>query len=170
MPSFSFAPVAKVVKVRSHADSNAKYNIIIPDVIGIIVINLKGEYKVAIGEDKYDIASESYSCKGVSEVYPIELTDGLVRVRYIRSEIDRADMSREMYLPFTAGCSVKGNIVRHKAANVVIFKIKKVFLDVNDDSARKAIKFYRDNYKVIRKYIIAQQIVVDEVENSVENG
>lgn len=166
MPSFSFAPVAKPTKVHSHAESSSKYNIIVPNTEGTVFINLKGEYYILIGNDKYDIAEESYSCKGVSEVYLQELDNGKIRFRYIRSERDRRDMDRTMYLPFISGCSVKGNIVRYKSANTIIFKIKKVYLDFDDPIGREAIKFYRDNYVKIRKYIdnntIKQDIIIDE--------
>lgn len=153
MPSFSFTPISKPAKVKSYADSTNKYNIILADQEGIVCINLLGEYKVLIGDVQYDIATECYSCKGVTEIYEQDLTNDLVRVRHIRSERDREDRDRTMYLPFTAGCSVKGNIVRYKAAGTVIFKIKKVFVDLNDSIAKEAIKFYRNNYITIKAAI-----------------
>lgn len=153
MPTFSFTPTVKASKVKSYSQSTSKYNIIIPDIEGTIFINLKGEYKVVIGKDEYNIASECYSCKGVAEIYEQILTNDIIRTRHIRSERDRDDRDRTMYLPFTAGCSVKGNVVRHKAAGTVIFKIKKVSVDINDPIAKDAIKFYRDNYNKIKKAI-----------------
>lgn len=157
MPSFNFTPV-KITKVKSHAESSSKYNIIVPNTEGTIFITLEGKYIVVIGDDKYDIASESYSCKGVSEIYYQDLHDGKIRERYTRPEKDRNDTDRDLYLPFTAGCSVKGNIVRYKAGNCILFKIKKVYLDFNCEISRKAIKFYRDNYDKIRRNMEANFI------------
>lgn len=166
MPSFSFSVTKKPTKVNSSSQSVNKYDIILADVEGTIFINITGKYQVVIGLDKYDIASECYSCKGVSEIYEQVLTNGLTRTLHIRSERDRDDRDRTMYLPFTAGCSVKGNIVRHKAANVVIFKIKKVFINATDDEARKAIKFYRDNYDQIRKALAKDWLDNHKVEDN----
>jgi len=153
MPNFSFAPIIKPSKAKSTSQTASKYNIIIADIEGIVFINLKGEYSVVIGNDKYSIASESYSCKGVSEIYEKDLINDITRSRFIRSERDRDDRDRNMYLPFTAGCTVKGNIVRHKAAMLVLFKIKKVFIDIDNSIGKEAIKFYRDNYKKIKKHL-----------------
>ena len=162
MATFSFSAVVKK-QPKSHAESSSKYNIIVPGIEGVVFIDLKGNFTVHIGEDIYNIASESYSCKGVSEVYNLELVEGFIRSRYIRSERDRFEMDRFMYLPFTAGCTVRGNIVRHKAANTVIFKIKKVFIDEHDEVARKAIKFYRQNYNTILKAINDSKPIVNEI-------
>ena len=153
MPTFSFTPITKPSKAKSYSESTSKYNIIVPNIEGTIFITLDGKYQVVIGEDRYDIASECYSCKGVSEIYEQTLVNDLTRVRHIRSERDRDDRDRTMYLPFTAGCSVKGNVVRHKAAGAIIFKIKKVYVDVNDYVAKQAIKFYRENYSIIKAAI-----------------
>lgn len=153
MPSFSFAPVAKVTKAKSQSKSVGKYDIILANIEGIVFMTLKGEYKVVVNSDEYNIASECYSCKGVAEIYEQTLTDDLVRVRHIRSDKDRDDRDRTMYLPFTAGCSVKGNIVRHKITKAEMFNIKKVYIDVDDIQARNALKYYRDHYNIIMQAI-----------------
>lgn len=150
MPSFSFKPVVKSTKVKS-TTATSKYTILMANIEGTVVINLQGKYQILVGDIKYDIASECYSCKGVTEIYEQVLEDNIVRTRHIRSEKDRDDRDRTMYLPFTAGCCVKGNVVRHKTANVIIFKIKKVFVDINDPIAKEAIAYYRKNYTKIRK-------------------
>lgn len=179
MPIFSLTPTVKASKAKNYSESTSKYNIIIPNIEGTVFINLQGEYKVVIDKDEYNIASECYSCKGVAEIYEQRLTNDLVRTRHIRSDRDRDDRDRTMYLPFTAGCSVKGNVVRHKAAGVIIFKIKKVHVDVDCPIAKQAIKYYRDNYSVIKKAISsnwidnhvaeADQEVLDDVLNTSEN-
>ncbi len=178
MPSFSFTVPVKVTKTKTNS-SVSKYEIITHNVNGVVIINLRGEYKVLCDNVQYDIAVENYSCKGVTEIYEQTLVDDLSRVRHIRSERDRDDRDRNMYLPFTAGCSVKGNIVKQHTGTNLIFKIKKVYLDLNNDIARKAIKFYRDNYVVIRLAIGSnfidnyvpqpdQEIVFDENANVVK--
>lgn len=168
MPGFSFAPVIKNTKSKSNSQSSNKYDIIIANIEGTVFITLDGIYQVVIGPDRYNIASECYSCKGVSEIYEQVLSNDLVRTRHIRSERDRDDRDRSMYLPFTAGCSVKGNIVKHKAAGVVIFKIKKVYVDVDCPIGRQAIKFYRDNYSIIKKAINSN--FDREITKDVEDG
>jgi len=151
MPDFSFAPIVKTTKAKTSSAPSSKYEILTANVEGVVFITLDGKYIVVIGDDEYTIASEDYSCKNVAEIYEQVLVNDLTRVRHIRSDRDRDDRDRSMYLPFVAGCSVKGNIVKHRTAGITLFKIKKVYIDVDCNIARKAIKFYRENYTIIRK-------------------
>ena len=150
MPVFSFSPVNKPSKSKTNTSSSTKYETITPDVTGVVFMNLQGKYKVNVDKTLYNIAIEDYSCKGVVEIYEQTLVDNLTRVRHIRSERDRDDRDKTMYLPFTAGCCVNGRIVKHRTTGEIFVKIKKVFLDADNELARDAIKFYRDNYVVIR--------------------
>ena len=164
MPQFSFTPVVKPSRAKSYSESTSKYNILFKDVEGVVFIDVWGKYHVVVGEDHYDIVTECFSCKGHTEIYELELTNDLNRVRHIRSADNRSERDTKMYLPFTAGCCVVGNIVRWKAANVVLFKIKKVYIDNEDPIARLAIKFYRDNYDTIKKAIFKDMIDNYEVD------
>jgi len=165
MPQFGFTPVKKASSSKKSSSPSSKYNILFKDVEGVVFITLEGVYKVHVGDSIYNIAPESYSCKGVSEIYELALTDDIVRVRHIRSDRDRSDRDRSMYLPFTAGCSVKGNVVVHANAGSVYFKIRKTIVDTANPIAKQAIKYYRDNYKIITNAIQRDMIDNYEVED-----
>jgi len=166
MPTFGFAAAKKPLAKTSNSPST-KYSILFKDVIGTVIITLQGEYKVKVGESLYEIAPESYSCKNIAEIYEVALHDeNLSRVRHIRSEKDKTVRDNTLYLPFTAGCTAKGNVVIHTNSKFVYFKSKKIYLDNDDHDGKKAIKFYRDNYatinKALNKNIIDTYVPEDE--------
>src|SRR5690606_15832339 len=109
MLSYSFSvPVKRKVKRKTVSGTAGKYEILEKGVEGVIYIMLDSSYIVIVGNDRYNIAPENYSCKGVSTVYLQELNDDLRRCRIIRSDRDRLECNPNYVLPFTAGCCVKG--------------------------------------------------------------
>lgn len=153
MPLFNFTVPVKKERVKSSSVSSSKYEILKKGIEGVVFINIDSSYVVVVDNTNYNITPENYSCNGVSEIYcqllKINEVGHMNRFRIIRSEGDRVECNRNNYLPFTAGCYVKGDIVSHRITKSVYFKIKKVSFDSENVMARLAIKFFRLNYKDI---------------------
>lgn len=154
MPIFNFTVPAKKEKTRSSTSASlSKYEIIKSGVDGVIFINIDATYITVVENAEYKITPENYSCNGISEVYSqllhINEVGHMNRLRIIRTDGERHECNPNNYLPFVAGCIVKGNIVSHRASKNVYFKIKKVSFDSQNAMARIAIKFFRANYKEI---------------------
>lgn len=144
MPTFNFSPIKKK-KDKVHKESN----IVFENIKGIVVININGVYSIKVDNNYYSINSKNYSCKGKMIVYSQELTELSKRLIYIRTEDDCVELPHNAYLPFTVGCMVLGNIIKH-ITNNLIFDIKRVIIDNNNIEAKEAMKFYKENYTEIQ--------------------
>lgn len=153
MPLFSFTVPIKEKTKKTTSTNTSKYEILKSGVEGVVFINIDASYVVAVEEANYKITPENYSCAGIPEIYcqllKINEVGHMNRLRIVRPEGERHECNPNNFLPFVAGCVVKGNIVRHRIAKNVYFKIKKVSFNSENVMARIAIKFFRLNYKEI---------------------
>lgn len=152
--TFNFSAVPKKQKKATTSSSSGKYEILNKGILGVVFIDLDAKYSVLTEtEIKLPIVSENYSCKGVKDVYEqrfaINDLGHMNRVLHTRSERDRVECGKNHYLPFVAGCCVKGSIVLNKYTKVKMFKIRTVYVDNTNPLARNAIEFYRNNYNAI---------------------
>lgn len=151
--NFNVSSIGKKPKKTSIV-SSSKYEILNKGIHGVVIIHLDAKYSVMTEtNDEFPIVSENYSCKGVKDVYEqffaINDLGHMNRVLHTRSEKDRVECGKDHFLPFMAGCCVKGSIVLNKLTKVKMFKIRKVYVDNTNPLARNAIEFYRNNYNTI---------------------
>lgn len=149
MPSFSFSPVKKKTTIKTNS---SKYSILFKDIIGVVCITLEAKYYILVDKDSYDILPECYSCKGHKNLY-LQNNNERQRILYIRRDKLNTDTITKHWLPFAPGCMVKGNIVQNNNTKRTYFKIKKVYIDLTNNTAHEAIEFYRNNIETISKII-----------------
>lgn len=154
MIRFDFSKPNKVVTRAKREPNPNKETIILKDVIGVVCITLDFTYFVEIGKDRYIIAPESNVCKGVTTVYEQRLTKNR-KTKHIRLDQGRNECNHNHYLPYAAGCCVKGNVIKNELTGNLKFKIKKVFVDYDNEDAVRALNWYRKNYDLI--YAVRQE-------------
>lgn len=157
MAFFNFTPSKPKTKAKK-AHNNRLYEVEVKGAIGIVNITIDATYYVVVNGYKYSILSECYSCKGIASIYRQAGDKDMRKMRYIRL-IDKYEECNPLYwLPFAAGCKVKGDIVLHKVTKAKMFKITKCWNDPYDLDAHNACEFYRKNFETINKIIIERQI------------
>lgn len=163
MPTFSFTvPVKKERTSKPRSANSSLYETIQSDVEGIVSMTLQADYVIIVGNDMYPIAPEDYACVGVKEVYDQKLSLNLARVRHIRSEGNRVECDHDHYLPFTPGCCVKGRLVANRYTKVVYYKIRRVYIDMENEVARGVLKVFRQRYSQIVAYKESLNNTADE--------
>lgn len=151
MPSFNFSLVQKEKK-RKTSNYIRQSEIIEKNVTGVVWINSLAEYNIHIDDVTFfSISKDSYSCKGKKLIYRQGL-DYKGRICLVRNPDDILnDCDNTHYLPFAPGCCVLGDIIKQNGLKV--FVIKKVWTDLLDIDAHKALDFYREHYKQINQII-----------------
>lgn len=153
MPTFDFSLPKKVKAKRKTVNNTERYEIIERNVVGVVWIDIKANYFIHCNTDIYPVAYECYSCKGKARVYRRGYYDRN-RVSYIRCNDNLTECNTLHYLPFGIGCIVKGNIVRNKYTNKLLFYIKDCWVDYSNEDAHNALEFYRNNINEIDDAIV----------------
>lgn len=167
MPSFSFAiPIAKE-SVRRVSSSDGKYTNVLTGLIGVVCITKTFTYFVEVNGSRYPIIPENYDCEFVNEIYEQQLTDHFKRIKHIRLEGNRVKANPLHYLPFAPGLVCTGKVVKDKYTNNTYFKIKKVVVDPNNEDAKRAFRYYKENYAEISAY--RQKLEDEENERSIQD-
>lgn len=153
--NFSSFGVPKVKKTKTY---EAKKPIVDKNIIGVVGIDITGNYYVTTKTKDYSITVNSYDITGKNKIYAVELQDNKA-LCIIESKKKNNDST--YYLPFCVGSIVKGHI--RLILGKERFEIRSV-LEISDiseeeknyyrDLVHKYKKFYRDNYEEIRKCII----------------
>lgn len=152
MPSFSFTPVKKEIKVAKHKKSvDDTIEVLVKNLTGIVFIDINGDYSVKVNGNNYNIHKDCYNTQGVSKIYLQRLSKDGYREIFVRP-LDFAPKTDEKhYLPFTVGCEVCGKLIKNKITSEVYFYINEVNMIHNDIEAKQALQFYKDNYDTIQK-------------------
>lgn len=146
MPYFDFSLPKKKEKKKT-VKNNLRYKILEKDIEGVVWIDNKGELTVRVSSDKrYSIHIDSYSCKGKKNIYARRLENRRV-IRIIRNVGEYSECNHNIFLPFTVGSIVKGNVVMIGFDKQ--FVIKDCWTDLNNDDSHLAREYYRDNYDTI---------------------
>lgn len=144
MFTLNFSPV---IKQKSSNKKQKENNIIEKNVIGVIHINLEGQYYIPFKETIYHIAESCYDCKDKNILFYKGLLNGN-NIKVIK--LDKFPLSDYTnYLPFTVGCVVKGNLIKENGIiNFYIIKLLKYDEELKKERV-KAIKFFKENYDEI---------------------
>lgn len=151
MPSFSFSlPKSKEIKTKTN--NTHIYEVLSKDVIGTVCVTLENHYYIKVDDISYDIKKECYSCKGRKELY---INDDINKESVLYIQVHKCNfIENNRFMSFAAGCTVKGNIVKHSVTNKEYFNIKKVYIDYNNKLGNEMRRFYKENYDKINEYRI----------------
>lgn len=155
MPFFDFT-ISKKSKGKNKITKNNTYSIVSKNINGVVTININGNYFVKVDTTEYSIIPESYSCKNRILIFFKILSDINQRILWIRNIDNLQELNTDVYLPFAPGVCVKGDIL--KINSKLMFRINKVYIDYNNDEANVALKFWKDNYKLINNNIMNVKI------------
>lgn len=153
MPSFNFN-IVKRVNNNCKKLSTSKYEIKYKNVQGVVFIDIDANYSVKVDNKYYPIRPSNFNTKGVTDIYSQFLNEKNQIVLYIRDVNNTPRVSKHCYLPFGVSCIVVGDVVCYKYTSILIFDIKKVYINYDNLDAKQAIKFYRDNYSVIQNNLM----------------
>ena len=145
MPAFSFSVAQKLKNKKKYkVISDAK--ILQKDCIGVVHIDDNFNFYVSYNGVQYFIHPDSYETKGCKIIYSKRLLDNR-RFRLIRDPFYGFPAVKG-YLPFTAGCIVKGNIVINQIIKQEFFKIKSVAdCSFDNEESMKAARHFREKMK-----------------------
>lgn len=151
--NFSDFGKPKVKKIYERTKPIIKRN-----VIGVVGIDINGNYFVTIENINYPITLNSYDIKGRNKYYAIELQNN--KSLCIISQ-NKRDTNNKKYCAFTIGSIVKGNT--RKILEIERFDLVKV-LEITDlpeenrnyyrEIVHNYKQFFRNNYETIIKCII----------------
>lgn len=153
---FNFSTFGKP-KVKS-SGSLPRREVIQQNVIGVIGIDINGNYYVDIKNSNYPLTIESYDLKGKNVYYSRTLQN---RKTLEIISLSKRSRNNKQYLPFAVGSIVTGTI--YKILNTERFNIRRV-LELSEipdveynyykSKIHKHKQFFRDNYDEIIKCII----------------
>ena len=153
--TFTFSspkPTAKSKKVYEKTRPIIKKN-----VIGVVGIDISGNYFVTIDGKNYPITLNSYAIKGHNKFYAIELQNNKA---LCIMEQNKRNTNNKKYQPFTVGSIVKGNtrliVERERFDFSKVIEIKDLPEESRNyyrDIVHRYKQFYRDNYEEIIKCI-----------------
>lgn len=160
MVSFSFTPAKHTCRKTKTANNIRPYEIKTKDIIGIVFIDINANYYVGVDGNKYNIQSECYSCKGIVSIYRQATHNSIERLRYDRLSNKLEECNPLYWLPFMAGCMVKGDVIQHKITKNIMFRIIKCWYDPYNEQAKVAYNYYREHFKEINKIMLERQLNV----------
>lgn len=153
MPTFDFS----IQKKRKTTKCNNRNKIILRKVKGIVWIDEKGKYSVAITDDnnvttKYPIHPDCYSCRHHAQIYKRGVSFKNRHV-YIRVGGEYHEKSSNDYLPFDPGCIVIGNVVKSPININPVFVIKDCWVEFDNSLSHEAVLFYKEHIDKINEII-----------------
>lgn len=152
MPGFSFTTPIK--KPKGTRKNYAKSSIILENVIGIVHIDLNAKFYVQVDAAQYDITDDSYDCSKHKYVF----RNGCAyfdRLIVVRDKVSMIELNHKYYTPFSAGCSVIGDVIN--GVSGIKFKIKKIDVRFLTQEAKDAYHFLKDNIKTINEIFYNRQ-------------
>ena len=87
---------------------------------------------------------------GVIDMSNIQIIDGK-RLRIIEITDEKKRYNEKLFLPFAPGVCCIGSIVKNNITKIILYRIKKTFIDNGNQIAKDAWKYYVDNYNKIIK-------------------
>ncbi len=151
MPTFNFN-MSVTTDVISKKRNYKKSKIVVKGANGVVWLLISGNYKVIVGDKKYNIHPNCYSCKGNARVYRQGEND-YNRLVYIRCKDDCVELNPNNYLPFGVGCIVEGDIVINNKTFEELFYIKKCYTDPYNQISKEALTYYRKHIDIINENI-----------------
>lgn len=153
MPTFDFS----IQKKRKTVKCNNRNKIILRKVKGIVWIDEKGKYSVAITDEnnvttKYPIHPDCYSCRHHAQIYKRGVSFENRHV-YIRVGGEYHEKSSNDYLPFDPGCIVIGNVVKSPININPVFIIKDCWVEFDNPLSHEAVLFYKEHIDKINEII-----------------
>jgi hypothetical protein len=147
MPVFSFSSVTSTRK----NNTTPAIKILKSKVVGVVFIDLEGNYYINVDGNKHPINISNYSCIGKDPVYAKApyIDNKRLSIYKGRKDKNSKDLSYG-YLPFAPGCIVTGNIIAN-ALFQETFDIKKVTRDRNYPLTKEAYLFWINNWDTICK-------------------
>lgn len=133
---------------KSNANPNTSFKIVHKDVSGVVGITLDASFFVICNGTNYPIATISYACGKRKIVYSRFLDKNKKRVQYIR-EAGRRKNHLLHYLPFAPGLCVHGNVVIDNITKKEVFRIKKIYVDWDNEEGKKQLAYFRRFYDTI---------------------
>lgn len=152
---FDFSIFEKKKKTNTQKTNIKLYNVVIKNVYCIATIDINGVYKAMDinTSETYLFTSSSYKIK-TNQYYSQQLIDNK-RLGVITLDKNKKFLSPWLYLPFAPGVGLIGNIVKSEINGELMFDLNKTFTMPKDNElARKAFIFYRENYTEIYNNIL----------------
>lgn len=156
MPSFSFTAIPKKQQ-RTYKKVDAIHKIVAKGVEGVVFIDLDAIYTVKVNDQVYLIHPDNYTCEDKEVIYYQGYLENGHRVAYVRNKGSRDKQNVNLFLPFVAGCVVKGDIVRNLKTNSYYFDINKVYFNKTNSIAKQAFIFYKENSEIIHSKLNEKQ-------------
>lgn len=158
MPTFNFTiKTIKDPKRKASKDNNGNKNKI-KNITGVVFIDLKANYYIVSNNNTYNIHNKSYSCKDIRNVYRQGEYD-VKRFMWSRNNNELWELNNNFWLPFSVGCIVEGDLIYNIIDNKYYFMINKCYIDGNNNIAKEAFNFYKDNIKQINDEIRKKRLI-----------
>lgn len=159
MPYFSFSEPIKKPRAKTSGKPKGLWTIQERNVKAVVDITENLDY-VAILYDgrKITIHKDCYDCKGHNTIYS-QLLYGEYKQRCLIERIPADTTQHFPYLPFCVGAVIVGNIVFRNDNLNTYFKIKKCYLDYEDEFAVRITKAFKEvwnddlKHRIINNYI-----------------
>jgi hypothetical protein len=152
---FDFSVPVKKQKNHTQKVKLKLYTNVIKNVYCIAIIDINGIYKalnINTGEE-YIITSRSYNVK-TTQYYSQQLVNDK-RIQVISLNPTKEFMAPWLYLPFAPGVGMLGNLVKSEISENLMFDLNKTFkMPKDNELARDAFLYFRDNYNVIYNNIL----------------
>ncbi len=152
---FDFSVPVKKQKNHTQKVKLKLYTNVIKNVYCVAIIDINGIYKALdINNGKeYIITSRSYNVK-TTQYYSQQLIDNK-RIQVISLNAINAFTAPWLYLPFAPGVGMLGNLVKSEINETLMFDLNKTFkMPKDNELARNAFLYFRDNYNVIYNNIL----------------
>lgn len=148
MATFSFAIAKK--KSNSNKTQAKQYTTLRKGMVGIVSINLEGNFYISINNSAVPILKECYDTKGKSKIFSRKLDQNSKRLCIVRNKKECSHINKEDYLPFAPGCIAEGNILLNPYGKLV-FDIKHIKLEYENIEAKSAFLYWKHNYNEIER-------------------
>ena len=157
-----------IKKQRNHTQKVklSLYDTLIKNVYCIATINSDGTYYALDIEsgDSFLLTSRSY-CVRTTQYYAQQLVNNK-RIEVITLTKIKEFNAPWLYLPFAPGVGMLGNIVKSKFSDGLMFDLTKTFkMPKDNELAREAFLFYRENYAEIYQNILNKYGVTESFRN-----
>lgn len=146
MPYFDFSSPAKKVKHINNPKIRNKWTILKSNIKAVVDINEDLDYIAIIDENnQLLIHPDCYKCKNHRDIYS-RFLHGKFKQRVIISRLTDYYRENKPYLPFAVGCVIIGDIIFRNDDLISYFKIKKCYIDNNDEMANRITKAFKTIY------------------------
>lgn len=154
---FDFSAPLKKNKTHTQKVKVNLYKTVRKNIYCVAIIDINGNYfaRDIISGENYIITSRSYNIK-TTICYSQQLVENK-RIKGIKLKGIESFKTPWLYLPFAPGVGLLGNIVKTNYDSRLLFDLNQVFdMPKDNDFAREAFLYYRDNYETIYNCILTK--------------